>query len=49
MKQYVCRECGYVFSAENTEPDYDKLIETDEPMEEPDCPKCGGPGDLKED
>ena len=49
MDQYVCRECGYTFSAENVEPDYDELIETDEPMQEPACPTGGGKADAKQD
>lgn len=39
MTKYVCRACGYVFSDENNEPDYDELRDT-----VPDsfqCPCCG--------
>ena len=49
MGQYVCRECGYTFSAENEEPDYDELVETSEPMKEAVCPTCGGEADKKKD
>lgn len=39
MKKFICRSCGYVFSAENPEPDYTKLgtmIPDDY-----ECPSCG--------
>lgn len=45
MTKYVCRTCGYVFSAENAEPDYAQITEVGEDMlpEEFECPKCGAP------
>jgi rubredoxin len=49
MEQFVCRDCGYVFSAENEEPDYDELVETDDPMDEMVCPACGGIADVNEE
>ena len=49
MEQYICRECGYTFSAENAEPDYDELVETNEPMHEPACPECGAKSEKAAD
>ena len=50
MPKYICRECGYTFSAENPEPEMTKIIETDDLKDEFKCPKCGKSScQLKED
>ena len=41
MTNYICRACGYVFSAENPEPELTKITETDGLPDEFKCPKCG--------
>ncbi len=44
MSKYVCRTCGYVFSAENNEPDYSEIVEEQDPMpEDYVCEVCGAP------
>jgi rubredoxin len=39
MSKYICRACGYVFSDENNEPDYEKIDEMI--PEDYECPCCG--------
>ena len=45
MSKYVCRACGYTFSAENNEPDYTEIVEEelDTLPENHVCEECGSP------
>jgi rubredoxin len=38
--KYICRACGYVFSVEDQEPDYTRIVDMMLPDEYA-CPNCG--------